>query len=439
MESKKKEEQIQKNEEKKIKTDIDQEKTEAKVLEIFEKLGFNTKSSKEYKGEAKFYSDIHYKAYRSFFDGLGPENWIFENKYPLLLYFVINDILMLKDHCEIDYELKIKIVEFLKDFQHEDGGFRGSPKGEAEIVSTYAGVMAIVNLGIPEAYDIIDIPKMKNYLLRLKNNIFEKKESTSFDKNGKFLIDIEKKDGKTLYHTAYPGSFQTYVNGGSDIQAIYRALIVASILNLINFDDIENDPITKGVVEHIKNSQNYEGGLGPEPFCEAHAGFTYCGVASLVLLKKLNVLDVNALLRFLVNRQMTKEGGFNGRTNKLVDCCYSFWAGCVFNLLAMSDKKYYFENELLYDQLSLQAYILLACQNVEFGGLRDKPGCFSDLTHSNFGTVGLMSSQECLTENQNVVLNPELAKAFVYVNPVYGIPQDKLEKALRYYAEKKIN
>ena len=42
--------------------------------------------------------------------------------------------------------------------------------------------MAIVNLGIPEAYDIIDIPKMKNYLLRLKNNIFEKKESTSFDK-----------------------------------------------------------------------------------------------------------------------------------------------------------------------------------------------------------------------------------------------------------------
>jgi len=37
------------------------------------------------------------------------------------------------------------------------------------------------------------------------------------------------------------------------------------------------------------------------------------------------------------------------------------------------------------------------------------------------------------------VLNPELAKAFVYVNPVYGIPQDKLEKALRYYAEKKIN
>ena len=196
MESKKKEEQIQKNEEKKIKTDIDQEKTEAKVLEIFEKLGFNTKSSKEYKGEAKFYSHIHYKAFSGFFSGFGPENRNLEDGYPLLVYWLINSIMMLKGHNEIDHELKIKIVEFLKDFQHEDGGFRGSPKGEAEIVSTYAGVMAIVNLGIPEAYDIIDIPKMKNYLLRLKNNIFEKKESTSFDKNGKFLIDIEKKRWK---------------------------------------------------------------------------------------------------------------------------------------------------------------------------------------------------------------------------------------------------
>jgi hypothetical protein len=28
------------------------------------------------------------------------------------------------------------------------------------------------------------------------------------------------------------------------------------------------------------------------------------------------------------------EGGFNGRTNKLVDGCYSFWQGAVLPLLA---------------------------------------------------------------------------------------------------------
>ena len=344
MESQKKEEQFQNNEEKKIKTDIDQEKTEAKVLEIFEKVGFNTKSSKEYRGEAKFYSDIHYKAYSGFFSGFGPENIIFEERYLMLVFWIINNILMLKDHNEIDHELKLKIVEFLKDFQHEDGGFRASPKGEAEIIATYGAVMSIVNLGIPEAYDIIDIPKMKNYLLKMKNNNFNNKESASFDKNGDFLLDKENKNGKKIYNLAYPGNFHNSLN--IDLWSLRSAITVASILNLVNFDDIDNDPLTKGVVEYIKNCQTFEGGLGPEPFCEAHGGYTYCGIATLVLLKKLNKIDVNSLLRWLVNKQMIKEGGFSGRTNKLVDCCYSFWVGSIFNLLTMADKKYYFDNEL---------------------------------------------------------------------------------------------
>jgi prenyltransferase beta subunit len=30
---------------------------------------------------------------------------------------------------------------------------------------------------------------------------------------------------------------------------------------------------------------------------------------------------------------MSVEGGFQGRTNKLVDSCYSFWQGSLFSLL----------------------------------------------------------------------------------------------------------
>ena len=67
------------------------------------------------------------------------------------------------------------------------------------------------------------------------------------------------------------------------------------------------------ILEHIKNCQAFEGGFAPEPFCEAHGGYTYCAVATLVLLNKLNEIDVNSLLRWLVNRLMTKEGGFNDR------------------------------------------------------------------------------------------------------------------------------
>jgi len=33
---------------------------------------------------------------------------------------------------------------------------------------------------------------------------------------------------------------------------------------------------------------------------------------------------------------MKLEGGFQGRTNKLVDACYSFWQAAVFTILSSS-------------------------------------------------------------------------------------------------------
>ena len=39
------------------------------------------------------------------------------------------------------------------------------------VASTYAAVMAIVNIGTEEAYDIIDVPKLRSYLLSVKNNL----------------------------------------------------------------------------------------------------------------------------------------------------------------------------------------------------------------------------------------------------------------------------
>jgi hypothetical protein len=77
-----------------------------------------------------------------------------------------------------------------------------------------------------------------------------------------------------------------------------------------------------------------QGGLGGEPGNEAHGGYTYCGVASLALLGCVDVLDVPRLHAWLVQRQGAIEGGFNGRTNKLADGCYSFWQGAVFSILA---------------------------------------------------------------------------------------------------------
>ena len=421
--------------EKTRRTDIDQENTELRVLKYFEEVGFSTRSSEEFNGEAKYYRLLHYNFAKKLMSKLPGGYSSLDSGYPWLLYWVTNIITMCKDNYALNQKDKMQFVQILKELQHEDGGFCGSPKGHAHLISTYAAVMAIVNLGIPEAYDIIDINKMKNFLLKMKNNQFDINQEPSYtDKNGVYLITRDKNNEFISYHTAYPGTFQNHINGESDLRSTYCAMVVASVLNLINYDDLENDPITKGVVNNIKNCQTFEGGLGPEPFCEAHGGYSYCGIATLVLLKKLNEIDTNSFVRWLVNRQMTKEGGFNGRTNKLVDSCYSFWQGSIFNMIYMGNNKFTYDMELLYDQLSLQAYILFACQNLQNGGLIDKPGKFPDLFHTNYATAGLSLSQECLKDNFKVALNSDLDDVFEKMNPIYCVTQEKIEKALKYYA-----
>jgi hypothetical protein len=77
-----------------------------------------------------------------------------------------------------------------------------------------------------------------------------------------------------------------------------------------------------------------KGGLGGEPGNEAHGGYTYCGVATLVLLGRSDTLNVPALAAWAGQRQNAFCGGFDGRTNKLADGCYSFWQGALFPLLA---------------------------------------------------------------------------------------------------------
>lgn len=74
---------------------------------------------------------------------------------------------------------------------------------------------------------------------------------------------------------------------------------------------------------------------------------------------------------------MRLEGGFQGRTNKLVDGCYSFWQGGTFPLIAAilstQGKMFNSSDHWLFNQEALQEYILICCQNPH-GGLLDKPG-----------------------------------------------------------------
>ncbi len=54
-------------------------------------------------------------------------------------------------------------------------------------------------------------------------------------------------------------------------------------------------------------TQTYEGGLGGEPGNEAHGGYTYCGLAALMLADSAHVLHLPRLLHWAVHCQARRS------------------------------------------------------------------------------------------------------------------------------------
>ena len=46
---------------------------------------------------------------------------------------------------------------------------------------------------------------------------------------------------------------------------------------------------------------------------EAHGGYSFCGLAALMFLKKGRLCNIDTLLKWAANRQMRVEGGFQVR------------------------------------------------------------------------------------------------------------------------------
>ena len=153
------------------------------------------------------------------------------------------------------------------------------------LISTFAAVMAIVSIGTKEAYELIDVPKMRDFLLSLKNNGEEKTE----------------KQGSCLHVDAtLPGSFAAHPHGENDMRGVYCAIVVADVLGLL--PEEEEPELSKGVGDYVASCQTYEGGLSCTPLGEAHGGYTYCGLATLVLLGETSKLRLDSLTEWLVGR-----------------------------------------------------------------------------------------------------------------------------------------
>ena len=214
------------------------------------------------------------------------------------------------------------------------------------------------------------------------------------------------------------GSFIVSHHGEVDVRGIYCLLVTSYLLNILTPELIE------GTAAFISSCQTYEGGFAsashpyyaaqenegeplkclpnPRPSLgEAHGGYTYCALASWVLLKPfldehdgVPRINLKRLARWAVNMQGSEieVGGFRGRTNKLVDGCYSWWCGGEFDLLESlgvatgsgggkesvehteedGEEGWDDADDSLFNRKALQEYILLTGQHPA-GGLRDKP------------------------------------------------------------------
>lgn len=304
-----------------------------------------------------------------------------------------------------------------------DGGLGGIAGGKNQIghaASTYASVLALI---LVEDYETLNRIRPNLYIWIMKSL-----------RNGP--------DSGDKY-----GSFSMHPHGESDTRSTYCVLVIASLLNILT------DELCEGTAEWIARCQTFEGGFAGVPLTEAHGGYTFCALASYFFLlgksqnekngdleaQILKYIDIDGLLHWTAMRQYQLEGGLSGRTNKLVDACYSFWIGGVFPLLEMV-----LDEESLFDREALKIYILNCCQDSR-GGLRDKPGKLPDFYHLNYTALGLCVAENTYSINKEkktgadkyaykITSNPVSENVqFRAINPIFGLPIGYAERCKEHF------
>ncbi|KAG6462257.1 protein farnesyltransferase subunit beta [Manduca sexta] len=336
--------------------------------------------------------DVHAKVLKSSLKSLPISYECLDASRTWLVYWILHSLWILNDMP--DDETLSHTVEFLSQCQHPEGGYGGGPGQYSHLGTTYAAINALSIIGTDEAYDSIDRSSLQ-----------------------KFLWTVKEVDG----------SFALHIGGEQDIRGAYCAISVAKITN------IYTDALFDKTAEWIVSCQTYEGGFGGCPGMEAHGGYAFCGIAGLALLNRTQLCDVDALLRWAVNRQMKTEGGFQGRTNKLVDGCYSFWQGGIFPIISaiLSQENKELIETVLFNQGALQEYILICCQCND-GGLIDKPGKPRDIYHTCYGLSGLSVAQHGTGARDPFVVGSP-SNELNRVHPLHNVAPHLVYNAIHYF------
>eukprot|EP01006_Ploeotia_vitrea_P063688 TRINITY_DN86049_c0_g1_i1.p1 TRINITY_DN86049_c0_g1~~TRINITY_DN86049_c0_g1_i1.p1 ORF type:complete len:442 (-),score=26.32 TRINITY_DN86049_c0_g1_i1:145-1470(-) len=163
---------------------------------------------------------------------------------------------------------------------------------------------------------------------------------------------------------AEDGGFRNIMLGSeADVRFVYSACVICELLKDWSGMDVEK------ATDFLVQCQRYDGAFGERPDCEGHGGTTYCALASLALLRRIDRIDIDRLVHWIVHRQIL---GFQGRPNKDQDSCYSFWLGASLRILGALQ---YIDKDCLKE-------FVLACQNPKVGGIAKQPCSQPDLLHT---------------------------------------------------------
>ncbi|KAF2642577.1 CaaX farnesyltransferase beta subunit Ram1 [Massarina eburnea CBS 473.64] len=253
--------------------------------------------------------------------------------------------------------------------QHPTGGYGGGFGQLPHLAATYAAILSLAMAGEIEAYESINRKNMWHYLGQMKQP---------------------------------DGGFTMAAGGEEDIRGAFCALVVMSLLHI----PLELPPdaparqhgltsFTDGLGEWISKCQSFDGGMSAAPGNEAHGAYAFCGLGCLAIIgppkETLNkYLNIDTLIHWLAARQCSPEGGYNGRTNKLVDGCYSHWVGGCWSIVEAAT------TSDMWNRSALTRYILSGCQ-FKRGGLIDKPGKRADAYHTCYNLAGLSATQHTYT------------------------------------------
>ncbi|KAL0216453.1 hypothetical protein P9112_008637 [Eukaryota sp. TZLM1-RC] len=176
------------------------------------------------------------------------------------------------------------------------------------------------------------------------------------------------------------GCISCSVGSESDMRFVYCACVVCDVISC--WECLDQNLLSS----YIMTCLNIDGGFGATPYGESHAGSTFCAIASLFLMNKLDLITSvkRRILRFLHGLQTQ---GLHGRLAKADDSCYTYWVGATVAILD-PDSLHLFKQSNLIDFISTCTHQV--SQSPRAVAVAKNPESLPDPMHASLGLAGLL-------------------------------------------------